>query len=140
MKNLILTILFAVLTLGVSAQTTLSGDYNFTGTVVHSDLGLTVGTVSGNDDIVQDSATAITVGVALVPSNVSNDSTSVKLPAATAGKIVYVINYGADVCAIFPATGDSIDAGAANAAVYIATSKDATFIGIGSDAWRKLDE
>lgn len=66
----------------------------------------------------QASATALTVEINNI-STVATAGDSVKLPAAVAGKHVYIKNSGATALDIFPASSDSIDALAVNLAVRI---------------------
>jgi hypothetical protein len=60
------------------------------------------------------------------------------LPAALAGRQVTVINSGAASMNVFPATGETIDAGAANAASAVANGKTATFHCPIAGKWFKL--
>lgn len=52
---------------------------------------------------------------------------SVKLPTATAGSTIKVINNGAAGLDVFPASGDAIDSLAANTAVTIPTGRESIF-------------
>jgi hypothetical protein len=64
----------------------------------------------------QGSAVALTTEVNRV-TTVATSGDSVKLPAATAGLTIVVVNKGANPLAVFPAAGDAIDGLAANASV-----------------------
>ena len=50
----------------------------------------------------------------------ANGGDAVTLPAAAAGKIVIIANNGANSADVFPASGDKIDGGSANAALALA--------------------
>ena len=66
----------------------------------------------------QGSATSITADF----TNISTCATagdSVKLPAATVGKTYTITNRGAASADVFPATGDTINGGSANAAIKL---------------------
>lgn len=60
---------------------------------------------------------------------------SVKLPAAVAGTVVIVKNEGATSIDVFPTTGDTINDGAANAAVKLPVGGTATFTAINATNW-----
>lgn len=62
-------------------------------------------------------------------------STGVKLPQVYAGKRISVTNKGANTLNIYPATGASIDNGAANAAATLLASEAATFLSTSSTTW-----
>lgn len=62
-------------------------------------------------------------------------STGVRLPAAVAGTRIVVFNMGANALAVYPATGETINALAANAALSIVAGKGAEFICCGTGAW-----
>jgi len=57
------------------------------------------------------------------------------LPAAIAGKVVVVVNDGAQTLQVFPASGDKIDNGSTNASVTIAAGKRRTFYAYDSTNW-----
>lgn len=84
----------------------------------------------------QGSATALTKDVNRV-TTVAASNDSVKLPAAVAGRKVVVINDGASTMAIFPASGESIDALAANASVVLASAKNSTFVCAATGVWKQ---
>lgn len=141
MKNLIVFLIAILVGFTASAQTTLTGDYNFTGDVALSKPSGASVEIFADSALVQDSATTIgSYAIAFVDSAVGNDSGSVILPAVTAGRCIEVINVGDDVVAIYPASGDSIQGGAANAAIYIAVGKSAALRGRNAGEWRRLDE
>lgn len=64
---------------------------------------------------------------------------SVKLPTATAGSLVQVSNLGAAYAAIFPASGDLIDALAANAAVNLPSGGAMLFTCAVTGSWKALN-
>lgn len=64
---------------------------------------------------------------------------SVQLPAATAGKVVTVINAAAaNAMAVFPQTGEIINALAANASISVAANKTITFYCALAGTWNSL--
>jgi hypothetical protein len=64
---------------------------------------------------------------------------SVKLPTATGSGVgVVVINDGAASCNVFPQTGASIDALAANAALAVANGKRTTFYDFAANLWKAV--
>jgi len=67
----------------------------------------------------------------------ANANDAVKLPAAEAGARVAVINRGAQTLQVFPASGDKIDGGAADASTTLATTKVAVFASIDGTDWYK---
>jgi hypothetical protein len=84
----------------------------------------------------QGSATALTKYLNQV-ATVATSGDSVKLPAALAGSEIVVINDGASSMNIFPSTGETIDAGAANAAYALTIlAKNVRFICAVAGAWK----
>lgn len=63
----------------------------------------------------------------------ANDS--VKLPAAAAGQIVTVRNLGAAICAVFPASGDAINALAADLSISLPVLGEITFQAVDGTTW-----
>jgi len=64
---------------------------------------------------------------------------SVQLPAATAGKVITVINAAAaNAMAVFPQTGEVINALAANASISVAADKTITFFCAIAGTWNSL--
>lgn len=85
----------------------------------------------------QASATALTKDVNRV-TTVAAGSDSVKLPSAIAGRKIVVINDGANTLAVFPASGESIDALSANASTTITTTaKNSTFVCASTGLWKQ---
>lgn len=83
----------------------------------------------------QASATAISLDF----SNITVCATagdSVKLPAATVGKTYTITNRGAASANVFPATGDTINGGAANAAIALPVGATYEFIAINTTDWK----
>ncbi len=70
---------------------------------------------------------------------VATDLDSVKFEAATVGKVIKVINSGAKLLAVFPASGEDIDGLATNASTIIRESHEKEFICVGAGSWRSLD-
>jgi len=57
----------------------------------------------------------------------ANAGDAVTLPTAVAGLCVTIINNGANAADVFPASGDKIDGGSANAAVSLASGENGIF-------------
>jgi ABC-type arginine transport system permease subunit len=66
---------------------------------------------------------------------VATTADSVKLPAAEAGASILVFNKGANSANVFPASGDAINAGAADAAYALAATKGAMFVCMVNGTW-----
>lgn len=64
---------------------------------------------------------------------------SVKLPAAVLGQVITVKNSGAATLAVFPATGDAINALAVNLSVDVAVSSELTFRAIDATTWETCE-
>lgn len=70
---------------------------------------------------------------------VASAADSVQLPAATAGRVVTVINAAAaNAMAVFPQTGEIINALAANASLSVAANKTITFYCALAGTWNSL--
>ncbi len=69
----------------------------------------------------------------------ANANDAVTLPAATAGKIVIVINNGAQTLQVFPASGDSIDGAAVNTAKTQAAVANFMYIAQDSTNWNRVN-
>lgn len=108
----------------VNATTTYEGPINYSNAT-----GITAFATGG-----QASATALTEETNNV-TTVATAGDSVKLPAAEAGKHVYVKNSGATALDIFPATGDSIDALAVNLAIRIQPGSTVNFRAKDGTVW-----
>lgn len=74
----------------------------------------------------QGSAVALTTTLNRI-GTCATDGDSVKLPAATAGLVLYITNAGVAYANVFPATGEIIDTLAANTAVSLPAGSRATF-------------
>jgi hypothetical protein len=68
----------------------------------------------------------------------ANAGDAVTLPTAAAGKLVIIANNGANSCDVFPASGDKIDGGSANAAFALAAGANALFICQDGTDWDSL--
>ena len=68
----------------------------------------------------QGTATALTVDYNVITTAAA--SSGVVLPTATAGRRIVIVNKGANTLSIYPATGGTIDALSANAAIQIAAN------------------
>lgn len=65
----------------------------------------------------------------------ANAGDAVTLPTAVAGLVFYISNNGAQSADVFPAAGDAIDGGAANAAYALAAGTNKTFIAVDATNW-----
>ena len=68
----------------------------------------------------------------------ANANDAVKLPAARAGAECIVFNRGAQTAQVFPASGDKIEGGAADASTTLAASKNAWFGSVDGTDWYKI--
>ena len=68
----------------------------------------------------------------------ANAGDACTLPTAVAGQLVIVVNNGANSADIFPASGDKIDGGSANAAFSLAAGANALFICQDGTDWDSL--
>ncbi len=87
----------------------------------------------------QGSATQLTSGFNNI-TTVATAADSVKLPAAVAGASVTVKNNGAANLAVFPATGDTIDGGSANASITLLPGVEKTFVAMNTTNWETSQE
>lgn len=82
----------------------------------------------------QASATQLSFGYNEV-TTVATAGDSVKLQPAQAGAMITVLNDGANAMDVFPATGDTINDGAANTAISVAPGVTLSFTAINSTNW-----
>jgi len=68
----------------------------------------------------------------------ANSGDSCTLPTAVAGQLVIIVNNGANSADVFPASGDKIDGGSANAAFALAAGSNALFICQDATDWDSL--
>jgi hypothetical protein len=68
----------------------------------------------------------------------ANPGDAVTLPTAVAGQLVIVVNNGAQSADVFPASGDKIDGGSANAAFSLASGANALLICQDGTDWDSL--
>lgn len=85
----------------------------------------------------QSDATAIGASTGFAHCTGADATKGVKLPAATAGKVVIVKNSDAAnaVLKVYPATGDAINALSANAALSMAAKTCAVFVALDTTTW-----
>ena len=69
----------------------------------------------------------------------ANANDTVTLPTAVAGQIVIVINNGAQTLKVFPASGDTIDEGAANAAKTQAAGANFMYVAQNATNWNRIN-
>lgn len=110
-----------------------------------SAVAITGGTISGVAPSFQAGSVAATgsnqgtaASLAYAVNNVTaaDGTKGVILPAATAGKLVYVYNSVAtNGLPIYPATGETINGGSANAAITIEGKTLAILVGSGAGNW-----
>lgn len=84
----------------------------------------------------QAGATALTVDYNVVTTVAS--STGVKLPTATAGRRIVIVNKGANTLSIYPATGGAIDAVSANAAIQVAVNGSIELMASSTTQWYSI--
>jgi hypothetical protein len=84
----------------------------------------------------QAGATALTVDYNVVTTVAS--STGVKLPTATAGRRIIIVNKGANTLSIYPATGGTIDALSANAAIQVAANGSIELMASSTTQWYSI--
>lgn len=77
----------------------------------------------------QATATALTASFSIVTTAAANSG--VQLPTATGSGTFIVVNNGANTVTVYPATGEAINANAANVGIQIAVGKSASFHGCG---------
>lgn len=85
----------------------------------------------------QTGATAITKSISRF-TTVATAADSSILPAALAGMEITVVNSGAASMNVFPATGEKINGGSANAAFAVANGKTATFFSAVNGQWHAI--
>lgn len=116
-----------------SSRQTVQGQIGFSGTSTKSFSAALTARAGGG----QTNATALPSEFNFIAVCATlNDS--VILPAtssATIGQEINVRNNGATTAAIFPATGGTINGGAANASITLATGVSVSFIQTGAAAW-----
>jgi hypothetical protein len=84
----------------------------------------------------QAGATALTVDYNVVTTVAA--SAGVKLPTATAGRRIVIVNKGANTLSIYPATGGAIDAVSANAAIQVAANGSIELMASSSTQWYSI--
>jgi hypothetical protein len=85
----------------------------------------------------QGTATALTGGICRITTATGGSADGVRLPSAGTfpGDAVVVINKSAATINVYPATGEKINTGTANAAVTVATVTVKTFYNINATDW-----
>lgn len=130
---------------GVAATKVLLTDSATTQTVATGNITMTAGlliesAVNGLTALAggAQAGTALTRQINRV-TTVATAADSVQLPAATAGKVVTAINAAAaNAMAVFPQTGESINALAANTAISVAANKTITFYCAVAGIWNSI--
>lgn len=72
-------------------------------------------------------------------STCANANDTVTLPSAVAGRMVIVINNGAQTAQVFPASGDSIDEAAADASKTQAAGANFIYIAQNATNWNRIN-
>jgi hypothetical protein len=138
--------------LAVTGDLTVTGTTTLNGTLVLGDAAADALTVNATttyaEPINYDNATTITAfatggqaSATALTAEINNVTTvatagdSVKLPAAVAGKHIYIKNSGAAALDIFPASSDSIDALAINLAIRIQPGSSINFYAKDAIVW-----
>ena len=111
--------------LGVISDETGSGSLVFATSPSITTPTLNSAVVNNNNAVsaagtTQGTATALTVDYNVITTAAA--SSGVVLPTATAGRRIVIVNKGANTLSIYPATGGTIDALAANAAIQVAAN------------------
>lgn len=70
---------------------------------------------------------------------VANANDAVTLPECTPGLTVVVANLGANALQVFPASGDSVGTGSANASVSVGSNTTSIFRGTDTSSWIQLN-
>jgi len=96
-------------------------------------LGVATVTAAGST---QGDAQAITKTYNIITSASANQG--VKLPDAAAGLVINVYNTSGATIKVYPASGDTIDGGSADAPVDVVTDNGAEYVGTSSGAWRAV--
>jgi hypothetical protein len=114
-----------------AANFPLAGALTVAGAMIRTSLATGITAFAGGG---QGSATALTAGVNDV-TVCATGGDSTKLPSPTAGQQVIVANSGAASMNLFPQSGHSINAGAANAQVAVGVGKVAICTAISATKW-----
>jgi hypothetical protein len=122
-------------TVGITGATTNTGAFTVTGATSRSVTNAITAFATGG----QASAVALTADINSI-TVCATAADSVKLPAATAGRVVQVSNLGAAHAAVFPASGELIDALAANASVSLAVGGSIIFTCSVAGSWKAKDQ
>jgi hypothetical protein len=112
----------------------LTGDLYY-GAAIFDTGGVTTGIVASVTQT-QAGATALTSRINNV-ATVASANDAVVLPAAKVGRRVTVMNNGANVLQVFPASSDAIDSGAADASTTQAAGQNAEYIALDATTWEK---
>jgi hypothetical protein len=120
---------------GASAFTaaTAGSDYVVAGTATVGGLLLSTTTGISAAGTVQADATALTNDINVVTTTASN--TGVRLPVPAAGRVIAVVNRGANALKVYPATSTAINALANNAAFSVAANATLTLRGSSATQW-----
>jgi|TARA_B110000977_G_scaffold46259_1_gene62936 hypothetical protein len=84
----------------------------------------------------QGGGTAITKTYNII--STANANQGVVLPAALVGKVINVYNISGNTIKVYPASGEAIDGGSANAPVEIVDDNGKELVGTGTGSWRAV--
>lgn len=118
-------------TIGLTGATTVTGALTATGAISRSVTNAITAFATGG----QASATALTADINSI-TVCATAADSVKLPTATAGRMVQVSNLGAAYASVFPASGDLIDALAVNTSISLAVGGSIIFTCAVAGSWK----
>ena len=110
-----------------------AGNLTYTGTLT---AGLSASVAAAGND--QSGATALTKTMNIVTSATATSADGVKLPDTAAGLLIEILNDTSVTIDIFPASGESIDSGSANAAVSLASGHSLRLVGVSATKWNRL--
>jgi hypothetical protein len=116
----------------VDGSKTMSGDLGFDG-ATYLKLSTTAGITAATTQT-QAAATALTAMVNEV-STVANANDCVLLPAASAGRPVFIINNGANTLQIFPKVDDAINDVAVDGSVTLAAAAKGLYVSYNTTTW-----
>lgn len=113
-----------------------AGAYTISGAFAFSTMPTLPVTAVAATGTNQATAAALSYGANFV--SAADATKAVRLPAAVAGAVVIVKNEVAAELPLFPATGDAINAGAANAALTMAASTSAVLVAKDATTWASI--
>ena len=106
-------------------------------TITTPNMTINVEAVAAAGTAQGDATAATETGPALIHGTGADGTKGIKLPAAAAGRILFVKNADAAnaVLKVYPATGDAINALSADAAISMAAKTSAVFVALDATTW-----